>query len=168
MGPEGVGGREGGAEVKAGPTGPAPLRGGWGRGGLPTPSGTHPRLGVQWGRGDPGGDGEGHRGTEGNAASVFPVHLAPRPNHLPSEPPSCRAEPKPRPYTPPRAPPLHSETPSNALGLNPTHSPSPRALQPNSRTPHSAGPPSYMLPLPFCTGPKQRPTPCLNVAPPPT
>ena len=50
--PEGVGGREGGAKVKTRPLGLTPLRGGWGRGGVPTPSGMHPQLGVQrrWGR----------------------------------------------------------------------------------------------------------------------
>ena len=57
-----MGGREGGAKVKAGPPGPAPLRGGWGREGVPTPNGTHPRLGVQQGGGDPGGDSGGGEG----------------------------------------------------------------------------------------------------------
>ena len=46
-GPEGGRGREGGAKIKAGPLGSAPLRGGWGRGGVPVPSGTHPWLRVQ-------------------------------------------------------------------------------------------------------------------------
>ena len=59
-----MGGREGGAKVKARPTGPAPLRGGWGRGGVPTPSGTHPWLGVL------GEMGWGWHGrTEGNVAT---------------------------------------------------------------------------------------------------
>ena len=72
--PEGVGGREGGAKVKAGLTGLAPRRGGWGKGGVPTPSGT--QLVVQLGQGRPqGGHGRGCGGMEGNLASAFPVHL---------------------------------------------------------------------------------------------
>ena len=41
-----------GSESKGRTSGTAPLRGGWGRGGVPTPSGTHQRLGVlrRWGR----------------------------------------------------------------------------------------------------------------------
>ena len=49
--------------------------------------------------------------------------------------------------------------PSNALGLNPTYTPSPRALPPNSGTPHSRSPPWEVLPLCFRAGPKQRPRP---------
>ena len=65
VGPEGVGGREGGAKVKARPQGPAHLRGGWGKGGVPTPSRTHPWLGVQWRQGRPWGRwwGRGAKGT---------------------------------------------------------------------------------------------------------
>ena len=104
---------------------------------VPKPSGTHPRLGVQWEQGRPWcrpGE-EGHRGTEGNGASAFPVHLgtwgahwAPRPNPLPSEPPCCHAEPKPRPYTPTRALPLHSETPSETPSNHTGPKPHPHAL----------------------------------------
>ena len=174
-GPEGVGGREGGAKIKYRPTGPAPLRGGWGRGGVPTPSGTHPWLGVQWGWGRPLAGG--HGGTEGNAASTCPVHLGTRePVGLPglilcpqSLPPT-KQSPNPTPTLPPRALPLHletpSETPSTELDLNHTHTPSPRALPPNSGTPHSGGPPLEVLPLPFRTQVLSRgPVPRLNVTP---
>ena len=44
-----------GSKSKGQTYGPAPLTGGWGRGGVPTPSRTHPRLGVQRGWGRPWG-----------------------------------------------------------------------------------------------------------------
>ena len=44
-------GREGRGSKSKGPGDLAPLGGGWGRGGVPTPSGIHPQLGVQWGQG---------------------------------------------------------------------------------------------------------------------
>ena len=83
--------------------------------------------------------GEGHEGMEGKGTSAFPVHLGTgKPVGLPglilcprSLPPALQS-PSPAPTPPPRAPPLHSETPSNVLGLNPTHTPSLRALPPNS------------------------------------
>ena len=113
--------------------------------------------------------GEGVEGMEGNTASAFPVHLGTgEPAGLlglilcPWSLPPAAQSPSPAPTPPPRAPPLHSEAPSNMLGLNPTHKPSLRALPPNSRTPHSRGPPFHVLPLPFCTGPKQRPRPTLK------
>ena len=75
---------------------------------VPTPSGIHPWLGVQqrWGR--PWGRQWGWGAKERKGTDqCFPCPLrhqgacwAPRPNPLPSEPPSCPAEPKPRPYTP--------------------------------------------------------------------
>ena len=112
MGPEGVGGREGKAKVKARPTGLKPLRGGWGRGGVPTPSRTHPRLGVQRGLGRPRerwGVGAWRNGRE--RGQCFPCPLrhqracwAPGPNSLPSVPPSCCTETKPHPYTPTQGP----------------------------------------------------------------
>ena len=68
-GPERVGGRRGGAKLKAGPTGSAPLRGSRGRGRVPTPGGTHPQF-----SGD-GGDTRESGGTEGSTASTFPGHL---------------------------------------------------------------------------------------------
>ena len=118
--------------------------------------------------------GEGHEGTEGNGASTFPVHLGTgEPVGLlglilcPRSLPPAMQSPSPAPTPPPRAPSLHAETPSNALGLNPTHTPSLRALPPNSRTPHSRGPPFHVLPLPFHTGPKQRPHPKLKRHQPP-
>ena len=90
----------------------APLRGGWGRGGVPTSSRTHPQLGVQRGQGRPwgrGGWGAWRKGRE--HGQHFPCPLrhweacwAPGPNPLPSEPPSCHAEPKPHPYTPTQGP----------------------------------------------------------------
>ena len=63
--------------------------------------------------------GEGHKGTEGNVASAFPVHLGTgEPAGLPglifcpwSLPPATQ-NPIPAPTPPPRALPLHSETPS--------------------------------------------------------
>ena len=93
---------------------------------------------------------------------------APGPNPRPLEPSSGRTEPKPRPYTTPRALTLQAalstqRPPSTMLGLNSTHSPSPRALPPNSGTTHSEGPPLDRLPLPFCTGPNLGPAPCLIV-----
>ena len=104
--------------------------------------------------------GKERRGTEGNMASAFPVHLGTgEPVGLPGLN-LCPRSLLPAAHSPsptPSPPPLHSETPSNKLGLNPTHTPSPRALPPNSRTPHSRGPPFHVLPLPFCAGPKQRP-----------
>ena len=116
--------------------------------------------------------GEGHEGMEGNRANAFPVHLGTR------KPvglwglilctwslPSATQSPSPAPTPPPRALPLHSETPSNELGLNPTHTPLVRALPPNSGSPHSKGPPFHVLPLPFWAGPKQGPHPHLNVPP---
>ena len=53
--------------------------------------------------------GEGHRGTEGNGASAFPLRhqgacWAPVPKPLLLEPPSYGAEPKPCPYTPTQGP----------------------------------------------------------------
>ena len=105
-GPEGVGGREGGAKVKAGPQGQAPLRGGWGRGGVPTPRGTHPWLGVQRQRWRPWGrwwGGAQRNGREPGQHSPCPPRH-PRPNPLPWEPPSCHSEPKPCPYNPIQGP----------------------------------------------------------------
>ena len=100
--------------------------------------------------------GEGHKGTEGNRASTFFVHLGTRrPVGLqglilcPQSLPPAMQNPSPAPTPPPKAPPLHSETLSNMLGLNPTHIPSLRALPPNSRTPHFRGPPFHVLPLSF-------------------
>ena len=115
---------------------------------------------------------EGCGGMEENMASAFPAHLGTRnPVGLPglilcprSLPPATQS-PSPANTSPPRAPPLHSETPSNALGLNPTHTPSLRALPPNSGTLHSRGPPFHVLPLPFHAGPKQRPHPMLQPGP---
>ena len=113
---------------------------------------------------------------EGNTASVFPVHLGTRePVGLPglilcpwSLYPAVQS-PSPAPIPPPRALPLHletpSETPSNMLGLNPTHTPSLRALPANSRTPHSRGPLLDVLPLPFHTGPKQTSCPTFERCP---
>ena len=82
----------------------APLRGGSGRRGVPTPSGTQPWLGVQQRRGRWWGRARRNRRERGQC---FPCQLrhqgdcwAPGPNSLPSEPPSCCAEPKPQPYTP--------------------------------------------------------------------
>ena len=163
-----MGGREGGAKVKTRPLEPALLRGALGEERSSTPSGTHPWLGVQWGGGRPWGRWWG--GTEEWKGSVFPVHLGTRePVGLlglilcPRSLPPAAQSPSPAPTSPARALPLHSETPFetpyNALGLNPTHTPSPRALPPNSGPPHSGGPPFHMLPLLFCTGPKQRPHP---------
>ena len=164
-----MGGREEGAKVKAGPPGLAPLRGGWGRGRVPTPTSTHPQLGVQWGQGDPGGDGGG--GAQGNGREwghCFPCPLryreecwAPRPNPLPLEPPSCCAEPKPHPYTPTQSPTSTLGDPFNELG----HTHSLRALPPNCGMPHSRHPPFEMLPLPFHAGPKQRLCPRLECHP---
>ena len=150
----------------------APLRGGWGRGGVPTqqdppmircPAGMRETLGEM---------GVGCRGMEGNAASTFPVHLAQGSllgSHLilcPQSLPPAAQNPSPAPTPPPRALCLHSETPSetpsNVLGLNPTYTPSSRALAPNSGTPHSGGPPLDMLPFPFHEGPKQRACPRLE------
>ena len=131
-----MGGREGGAKVKAGPPGPAPLRGGWGRGGVLTPSGTHPWLGVQRGWGRPWGRPCGGAWRNGRESSqCFPCPLrhqgvcwAPGPNSLPSEPPSCRPEPEPHPYTPPRALPLNSETPSETPSNRTGPKPHPHTL----------------------------------------
>ena len=117
--------------------------------------------------------GKEHEGTEGNGGSTFPDHLGMgEPVGLqglilcPWSLPPAAQNPSPAPTLPPRAPLLHSETPSetpsNELGVNPTHTPSPRALPPNSRTPHSRGPPFDVLPLPFCAGPKQRACPLLE------
>ena len=112
--------------------------------------------------------GEGRGGTEGNAASAFPVHLGTgEPVGLlglilyPWSLPLAMQSPSPAPAPPP----LHSETPCNVLGLNPTHTPSLRALPPNSGTPHSRGPPLDVLHLPFCAVPKQRPCPTLECHP---
>ena len=76
--------------------------------------------------------GEGHEGTKGNGASAFPVHLGTgKPVELlglilcPRSLPPATQSPSPTLTPPPRAPPLYSETPSNELGLNPTHTPSP-------------------------------------------
>ena len=104
-------GREGrGRKVKAGPPGPAPLSGGCGRGGVPTPSGTHPWLGVQRRGGRPWGRCWAWRNRR-ERSQCFPCPLrhqeacwAPGPNPLRSEPPSCHAKPKPRPYTPTQGP----------------------------------------------------------------
>ena len=153
------------------------MRGGWRRGGVPTPSGTHPWLGVQQGWGRPWGRWGLCRGMVGNAARAFPVHLG-------TEEPVgltglilcslraslllCRAQahplhPHPGPYLYTRRPPLR--TPPTELGLNPTHTSSPRALPPNSGAPHSGGPPLEVLPLSFHTGPKQRHHPMLEHCP---
>ena len=64
--------------------------------------------------------GEGHKGTEGNVASAFPVHSGtgqpvrlPDLNLCPRILPPAMQNPSPAPTPPPRAPLLHSETPSN-------------------------------------------------------
>ena len=169
-------GREGkGSKSKGRTSGTGTPRGGWGRGGVPTSSGTHPRLGVQRWRGETLGEtvGEGREGMEGNGAGAFPGHLGNGkpvgllgPILCPQSLPAATQSPSPAPTHPPRALPLHSEspseTPSNTLGLNPTHTPSPRAHPPNSRTPHSRGLPFHVLLLPFCAGPKQRPHPTIE------
>ena len=72
MGPEGVGGREGGAKVKARPTGLAPLGGGGWRVEIPTHVGTHPRFSSE------GGDARESGGMEGSMASTFPADLGTR------------------------------------------------------------------------------------------
>ena len=150
MGPEGAGGREGGAKVKARPMGPAPLRGGWGRGGVPTDRGTHPRLGVQWGWGRPLVGVRG--GTEGNVASTFPVHLGTRePVGLPG-----------LILCPQSLPPAIQNT-------SPAPTPPPRAPPPNSGAPQSEGPPLQKLPLPFPLQVLSRgPASGLNITPQPT
>ena len=116
--------------------------------------------------------GEGHKGTEGNGAIAFPVHLSTgKPVGLlglilcPQSLPPAKQNPSPAPTPPPRALPLHSETHTNALGLNPTNTPSLRVLPLNSRTPHSRGPPFDVLPLPFHGGPTQRSHPTLEHCP---
>ena len=81
--------------------------------------------------------------------------------------PPAAQNPSPATTPPPGALPLHSETPSNELGLRPTHTPSPRALRPNSGTAHCRGPPFEVLPLPFRAGPKQMPRPMLKRHPHP-
>ena len=165
MGPEGEGGREGGPKVKAGPTGSAPLKGGWGREGVPTLSRTHPWLGLQQRRrGETLGETVGCGGMEGKGASAFPVHLGTgKPVRLPglilcpwSLPPAT--EPKPHPYTPPRAPPLHLETPSTPLAH--PHS-GPYLQTPELHTREA-------LLSTCCPSPSEQilsrgPTPCLNV-----
>ena len=89
--------------------------------------------------------GEGHKGMEGNVTSAFPVLLGTRePVGLPGL------------ILCPRSLPPALQSSSAA----PT--PPPRALSPNSGTPHSRGPPFNVLPLPFCAGPKQRPHPTLE------
>ena len=111
-------GREGrGSKSKGRTSRTAPLRGGCGRGGVPTPSGTHPRLGVQWEQGRPWGRWWGRGAKEQKrtrpALSLSTRHWgacwAPGPDPLPSEPPSCHAEPKPCPYTP-------TQDPNSTLG----------------------------------------------------
>ena len=143
------------------------MRGGWGRGGVPTPSGTDP-----WLRGQQlGGHPRGWRGgMEGNVASTFSVHLGTsEPVGLPGlilllrsllpavQSPSLAPTPHPGTYLYNRRPPLRA--PPTTLGLNPTHTPSPRALPPTSGPPHSRPPPLEVLPLPFCADPKQSPCP---------
>ena len=124
------------------------------------------------------GDGrEGREGTEGNGGQCFPCPLRhpelfgpPSLILFPRSLPPATQNPSPTPTPPPRALPLHletpCETPSNALGLNPTHTPSLRAPPPNSRTPHSRDPPFDLLPLSFHAGPKLRPHPMLKCHPP--
>ena len=115
------------------------------------------------------GENAGGGRMERNAVSALPAHLGTgEPAALvdiilcPQSLPSAAQSPSPSPTCPPRALHLHSETPpetpSNELGLNPTHTPSHRALPPNSGTPHSGGP-LDVLPLPLCAGPKPRPCP---------
>ena len=153
-----------GAKVKAGPTGPAPLRGGWGRGGVPTPCGTV--------RG-PAATGETlweqRNGREPGQCFPCPlrhwgIYWAPRPNPLPSEPPFCCTEPKPCLYTPTQGPTSTPHTlrpPPTALGLNPTHTPSPRALLQTLEL-HTPGHPSEQAASPIHAGPKPRPHPMLK------
>ena len=178
MGPEGVGGREGGAKVKAGPPGPAPLRGGWGRGGVLTPSRTHPLLGVQQGWGRPWERcWGGHRRMEGNTASAFAVHLGTRePVGLPglilcpqSLPPATQS-PSPTPTTPLRPLPLqmetHSENPSDCSGPKPDTYTLTQGLTSKFRTPHSETPLWTCCLSPSAQVLSRGPAPHLNVAPP--
>ena len=120
--------------------------------------------------------GEGRKGTEGNTASAFPVHLGTgEPVGLlglilcPLSLPPAVQSPGPTPTPPPRAPPLHSETPSespsNTLGLNPTHTPSLRALPPNSGTPHPRGPPFHVRRSPSMRVLSRGPAARANVTP---
>ena len=167
-----MGGREGGAKVKAKHPGLAPT--GWlGEGRSSYTQWDPPTVRGPAAMGETLGKmvGEGPKGMEENAASAFPVHLGTgKPVGLlglilcPRSLLSATQNRSPTPTPPPRTRPLHSETPSNELGLNPTHRPSLRALPPNSGTPHSRGPPFDVLPLPFCAGPKQRPAPSFKVA----
>ena len=129
--PHREGEREGGAKVKAGPLGQHP----WGvsGGGSSYTQRDPPRvrgpavIGETLGR---------CGGTEGNGTNTFPVHLGTgEPVDLPglilcplSLPPATQ-NPSPAATPPPRTWPLHLETPS-ALRLNPTHTPSLRALSP--------------------------------------
>ena len=78
---------------------------------------THPRLGVQQGKGETLGETVvvEHEGMEGNAASAFPVHLGTgKPVGFrglilcPWSLPPAGQNPSPTPTPPTRAPPLHS------------------------------------------------------------
>ena len=114
--------------------------------------------------------GEGHKGTEENAAGAFPVHVGmglPGLMLCPRRLPPAAQSPGPAPTCPPRAPPLRSETPSNVLGLNPTHTPSsgPYLQTPELHTPD-------VLLSTYCLSPSAQvlsrgPAPCSNVTPPP-
>ena len=118
--------------------------------------------------------GEGRGGTEGHAASAFPVHSGVGrllgPNPLPSEPPSCVQSPSPAPAPHP-GPYVYPRRRPPPRGPKPHTHPPPRASPPNSGTPRSRGPPFHMLPLPFWAGPKQQSCPTLKhhptSAPPP-
>ena len=117
-------------------------RGGWGRGGVPTPSGTHPRLGVQWRRGRPWERRWGRGTKEWSQCLPCPLRhreacWALRPNPLPLEPPPCRAEPKPRPYTPTQGPNSTLGDPLQRAGPKPH--PHTLTQRPTSKlgTPHS-------------------------------
>ena len=73
--PVGHGG-EGGRGGKVGGMGPAPLRGGWGKGEFPMIRGAHPRCGDQQGWGETFG-GLGDWGIGGEHRQHFPQLLRP-------------------------------------------------------------------------------------------
>ena len=93
---------------------------------------------------------------------------APGPNPLPSEPPSCCAEPKPRPYTPTQGPTSTLREPLQRSGPKPHPHALTQGPTSNSRTPPSRGPPFHVLPLPSAQVLSKGPAPCLNVTTPPT
>ena len=121
--------------------------------------------------------GEGCEETEGNGASAFPVHLGTRePTGLlglilrPRSLAPAAQSPSPAPTPPPRAPPLHLETPSETpptrLSLNPTHTPSPGSLP---QTPELHTPEALLSTccLSLSAGvPSRGTTPGLDVSPP--